>query len=101
MKQKRPAYLHHNKLSEEQRNLKNTAHYVFWILTLIASHTPDKRTVYLSYHRAISVAQQESNHITPARFYRAIYELIDMNVIMHTEFKYQYRLNPDYFTFIS
>ncbi|EEQ2597198.1 hypothetical protein ACI3WX_000486 [Escherichia coli] len=101
MKQKLPAYLHHNKLSEEQRNLKNPAHYVFWLLTLIPSHTPDKRTMYLSYHRAMSDAQQESNHITPARLYQAIDEMIDMNVIMCNEFKYQYRLNPDYFTFIS
>lgn len=42
MKQRLPAYLYQNKLSDEQRNLNNTAHYVFWLLTLIASYTPDK-----------------------------------------------------------
>lgn len=33
-------------------------------------------------------------HIIPARFYQAIDKLIDTNVIMRTEFEYQYRLNP-------
>ncbi|HHK4132788.1 TPA: hypothetical protein ACQTWV_004531 [Enterobacter roggenkampii] len=59
MKQRLPAYLYQNKLSDEQRNLNNTAHNVFWLLTLIASYTPDKNTVYLNFHRATSIAQQE------------------------------------------
>lgn len=53
---------------------------------------PDKSIVYLSFHRATSTAQQEGLHITPARFYQAIDELIDMKVIIPTKFKYRYRL---------
>ncbi|ECY1308850.1 hypothetical protein F6584_25800, partial [Salmonella enterica] len=45
MKKRLPAYLYQNKLSDEQRNLNNTAHNVFWLLTLIASYTLDKSTV--------------------------------------------------------
>lgn len=55
MKKRLPAYLYQNKLSDEQRNLNNTAHNVFWLLTLIASYTPDKSTVYLNFHRATSI----------------------------------------------
>ncbi|EAV6110762.1 hypothetical protein E8L66_22945, partial [Salmonella enterica] len=62
MKKRLPAYLYQNKLSDEQRNLKNTAHNAFWLLTLIASYTPDKSTVYLSFHRATSTTQQEEIH---------------------------------------
>ncbi|HBR1958504.1 TPA: hypothetical protein L9M45_005371 [Klebsiella quasipneumoniae subsp. quasipneumoniae] len=101
MKQRLPAYLYQNKLSDEQRNLNNTAHNVFWLLTLIASYTPDKNTVYLNFHRATSIAQQEEIQITPARFYRAIDELIDTNVIIPTEIKYQYRLNPLFFSYLK
>ncbi|MCT7057191.1 hypothetical protein, partial [Salmonella enterica] len=89
MKQRLPTYLHQNKSSDEKCNLNNTVHNVFWLLTLIASYTPDKNTVYLSFHRATSIAPQEDIHITPARFYQAIDKLIDINVIMRTEFKYQ------------
>lgn len=45
MKKRLPAYLYQNKLSDEQRNLNNTAHNVFLLLTLIASYTPDKSTL--------------------------------------------------------
>lgn len=94
MKQILPAYLHQNKLSDKKCNLNNIIYNVFWLPTLIASYTPDKSTVYLSFHRKTSIAQQENIHITPARFYQAIDKLIYTNVIMRTEFKYQYRLNP-------
>ncbi|EAA3463064.1 hypothetical protein DOA28_23990 [Salmonella enterica subsp. enterica] len=99
MKNRLPTYLYQNKLSDEQSNLNNTAHNAFWLLTLIASYTPDKSTVYLSFHRATSIAQHEEIHITPARFYQAIDKLIDTNIIMRTEFKYQYRLNLELFSF--
>lgn len=89
MKKRLPAYLYQYKLLDEQRNLNNTAHNAFWLLTLISSYTPDKSTVYLSFHRATSIAQQEEIHITPARFYQAIDKLINTNIIMRTEFKYQ------------
>lgn len=101
MKHNLPVYLHQNKLSDEQRDLNDTVHYVFWLLTLIASYTPDKSIFYLSFHRATSIAQQEGIHITPTRFYQAIDELIDTNVIIATEFKYQYRLNSEFFSFIQ
>ncbi|HHR4016936.1 TPA: hypothetical protein ACS5Z6_005130 [Salmonella enterica] len=100
MKQKRPVYLHQDTLSSEERNLNNDVHYVFWIFTLIASYTPDKSFVYLSFHRAQSVVQQEGVHLTPARFYRAVDKLAEENVIHRTEFKYQYRLNPEHFSFL-
>lgn len=101
MKQRLPAYLHQNKLSDEQRNLNNTVHNVFWLLTLIASYTSDKSTVYLSFHHATSITQQEEIHIAPALFYQTIDELIDTNVIIPTEFKYQYRLNPVFFSYLK
>ncbi|EFO7855677.1 hypothetical protein HMI78_001686 [Salmonella enterica] len=94
MKQRLPAHLHQNKSSDEKCNLNNIIYNVFWLLTLIASYTPDKSTVYLSFHRTTSIAQQKDIHITSARFYQSIDRLIDTNVIMRTEFKYQYRLNP-------
>lgn len=56
MKQRLPAYLHQNKSSDEKYNFNDTIHNVFWLLTLIASYTPDKNTVYLSLHRATSIA---------------------------------------------
>ncbi|EAM8425013.1 hypothetical protein JMA90_003250 [Salmonella enterica subsp. enterica serovar Schwarzengrund] len=99
MKQRLPAYLHQNKSSDEKYNFNDTIHNVFRLLTLIASYTPDKKTVYLSFHRAASIAQKKDIHITPVRFYKAIDKLIDINVIMRTEFKYQYRLNPEFFSF--
>lgn len=89
MKKRLPAYLYQYKLSDEQRNLNNTAHNAFWLLTLISSYSPDKSTVYLSFHRATSIAQLEEIHITPTRFYQAIDKLINTNIIMRTEFKYQ------------
>ncbi|EOF7608513.1 hypothetical protein ACV8SR_20790 [Citrobacter freundii] len=101
MKQRLPTYLYQNKLSDKQRDLNDTVHYVFWLLTLIASYTPDKSIVYLSFHRAMSITQQEGIPITPARFYQAIDKLIDMKVIMPTEFKYQFRLNPVFFSFLK
>ncbi len=101
MKQRLPTYLYQNKLSDKQRDLNDTVHYVFWLLTLIASYTPDKSIIYLSCHRATSIAQQEGIHITPARFYQAIVKLIDVKVIIPTEFKYQYRLNPVFFSFLK
>ncbi|EOI3579038.1 hypothetical protein ACMS05_000059 [Cronobacter turicensis] len=101
MKQRLPTYLYQNKLSDKQRDLNDTVHYVFWLLTLIALYTPDKSIVYLSFHRAMSITQQEGIPITPARFYQAIDKLIDMKVIMPTEFKYQYRLNPVFFSFLK
>jgi len=101
MKQRRPTYLYQNKLSDKQRDLNDTVHYIFWLLILIASYTPDKSIVYLSFHRAMSIAQQEGTHITPSRFYQAIDELIDTNVIITTEFKYQYRLNSDFFSYLK
>lgn len=97
MKQRLPTYLYQNKLSDKQRDLNDTVHYVFWLFTLIASYTPDKSIVYLSFHRAMSITQQEGIPITPARFYQAIDELIDKNVILATELKYQYRLNSEFF----
>ena len=101
MKQRLPTYLYQNKLSDKQRDLNDTVHYVFWLLTLIASYTPDKNIVYLSFHRATSIAQQEGTHITPSRFYQAIDELIDTNVIITTKFKYQHRLNSDFFSYLK
>ena len=59
MKQRLPTYLYQNKLSDKQRDLNDTVHYVFWLLTLIASYTPDKSIVYLSFHRAMSITQHE------------------------------------------
>lgn len=98
MKQRLPTYLYQNKLSDKQRELNDTVHYVFWLLTLIASYTPDKSIVYLSFHRAMSITQQGGIPITPARFYQAIDELIDKNVIVATKFKYHYRLNSEFFS---
>lgn len=98
MKQRLPTYLYQNKLSDKQRELNDTVHYVFWLLTLIASYTPDKSIVYLSFHRAMSITQQEGVPITPAWFYQAIDELIDKNVIVATKFKYHYRLNSEFFS---
>jgi len=86
MKQRLPTYLYQYKLSDKQRDLNDTVHYVFWLFTLIASYTSDKSIVYLSFHRAASITQQEGIHITTARFYQAIDELIDTNVIVATEF---------------
>ncbi|MEB5890303.1 hypothetical protein [Enterobacter roggenkampii] len=100
MKQKRPAYLHQDKLSSRERNLNNDVHNVFWIVTLIASYAPEKISVYLSFHRAQSVAQQKGVHLTPARFYRAVDKLAEENIIHRTEFKYRYRLNPEHFSFL-
>lgn len=101
MIQRLSTYLQKNKSSVESHNLNNTIHNVFWLLTLIASHTPDKSIVYLSFHRATSIAQQEGLHITPTRFYKAIDKLIYMKVIISTEFKYQHRLNPVFFSFLK
>jgi hypothetical protein len=101
MKRRLFTYLQKNKSSVESQNLNNTVHHVFWLLTLIASFTPDKSIVYLSFHRAISITQKEGIHITPARFYQAIEELIDMSIIIPTEFKYQYLLNPVFFSFLK
>lgn len=101
MKQRLPTYLYQNKLSDKQRDLNDIVHHVFWLLTFIASYTPDKSIVYLSFHRATSITQQEGIHITPARFYRAIGELIDMSVIIPIELKYQYLLNPVFFSFLK
>ncbi|MCX9059207.1 hypothetical protein NLN90_24815, partial [Citrobacter portucalensis] len=93
MKKRRSSSLQKNRSSVENRNMNNTIYNVFWLLTLIASHTPDKCIFYLSFHRATFIAQQEGIHITPARFYQAIDKLIDVKVIIPTEFKYKYRLN--------
>lgn len=68
MQQRLSTYLQKNKSSAESHNLYNTIHYVFWLLTLIASYTPDKSIVYLSFHRATSIAQQEGLLNTPAHF---------------------------------
>ena len=91
MKQRLPTYLYQHKLSNKQRDLNDTVHYGFWLRTLIAAYTPDKSIVYLSFHRAMSITQQEGIPIIPARFYQAIDKLIDMKIIMTTKFKYQYR----------
>lgn len=96
MKQRLPTYLYQYKLSGKQRDLNDTVHYVFGLFTLIASYTSDKSIVYLSFHRATSITQQEGIHITTARCYQAIDELIDTNVIVATEFKYHYRLKPEF-----
>ncbi|MGX5144358.1 hypothetical protein ACWKYK_03450 [Enterobacter hormaechei] len=84
---------------KESRTKKQLKHFTF-------SHTlprkkPGNRIIYLSFHRAKIVALKEGIHITPARFYRAINELIDANTIARTEFKYQYILNPAYFRFLK
>ncbi|EPJ7280033.1 hypothetical protein KY209_005409 [Raoultella ornithinolytica] len=101
MKQRLPTYLYQSKLSDKQRGLNDIVHYAFWLLALIASYAPDKSIVYLSFHHAMSITHQEGIPITPARFYQAIDKLIDMKVIMPTEFKYHYRLNPVFFSFLK
>lgn len=101
MKQRLPTYLYQSKLSDKQRGLNDIVHYAFWLLTLIASYAPDKSIVYLSFHHAMSITHQEGIPITPARFYQAIDKLIDMKVIMPTGFKYHYRLNPVFFSFLK
>ncbi|EFC9652269.1 hypothetical protein DJ485_12370 [Citrobacter freundii] len=102
MTQKRVStYFQNNQSSVENHNLNNTIHNVFWLLTLIASYTPDKSIVYLSFHRVTSISQQEGIHIIPTRFYQAIDKMIDTNIIIPTEFKYRYRLNPVFFSFIK
>lgn len=70
MKQRLPTYLYQNKLLDKQPDLNVTVHYVFWLLTLIASCIPDKSIVYLSFHRTTSITQQEGIHITPPDFIR-------------------------------
>lgn len=100
MKQRLPTYLYQNKLSDKQWDLNDIVHYVFWLFALIVSYTPDRNIICLSFHRATSIAQQEGINITPARFYRAVDKLAEQNVIHRTEFKYQYRLNPEHFSFL-
>ncbi|MCX8986087.1 hypothetical protein [Citrobacter portucalensis] len=68
MKQRLPAYRLQNTSSDEKCGLNDTVHNVFWLLTLIALHTPDKNIVYLSFYRTITIAQQEGIRITPTRF---------------------------------
>ena len=101
MQKRVSTYFQNNQSSVENHNLNNTIHNVFWLLTLIASYTPDKSIVYLSFHRATSISQQEGIHITPTRFYQAIDKMIDTNIIIPTEFKYRHRLNPVFFSFIK
>ena len=98
MQKRLSTYFQNNQSSVENHNLNNTIHNVFWLLTLIASYTPDKSIVYLIFHRVTPIAQQEGIHITPTQFYQAITELIDASVTIPTEFKYQHHLNPVFFS---
>lgn len=53
MKQKRSTFLQKNKSSVERLNMNNTIYNVFWLLTLTASHTPDRAfffPYFLSYY---------------------------------------------------
>lgn len=45
MQQRLSTNLQKNKSSVESHNLNNTIHNVFWLLTLIASYTPDKSII--------------------------------------------------------
>jgi len=99
MKQKRSTFLQKNKSSVERLNMNNTIYNVFWLLTLTASHTPDRAFFFPIFYRITYIAQQEWIHITPDCFYQTIDELIDMNIIKPTKFKYHHRLNPIFFSF--
>ncbi|WP_329601029.1 hypothetical protein R1C93_07090 [Citrobacter koseri] len=101
MEQKRPSYLLTDKHASAKRKQNEEIAKAFYLLTHIAAKKTGNRFIYLSFHRAKIVALKEGIHITPARFYRAINELIDANTIARTEFKYQYILNPAYFRFLK
>jgi len=45
MKQRFPINLYQNKLSDKKQDLNDIVQYVFWLLALIASYTPDKSIV--------------------------------------------------------
>ncbi len=49
MKQKRSTFLQKNKSSVERLNMNNTIYNVFWLLTLTASHTPDRAFFFLIF----------------------------------------------------
>ncbi len=101
MEQKFPVYLLTDKHASTKRKQKEETAKALYLLTHIAADQPGNRIIYLTFHRAKIVALKEGIHITPARFYRAIDELIDTKTIARTEFKYQYILNPVYFRFLK
>ncbi|MDK7639553.1 hypothetical protein QP563_15105 [Escherichia coli] len=101
MEKKLPACLLTSKHTSVKRKQNEETAKAFYLLTRIAANKPGDRIIYLSFHRAKIVALKEGIHITPARFYRAINELIDTNTIARAEFKYQYILNPVYFSFLK
>ncbi|EOA5094724.1 hypothetical protein ACH4AG_004119 [Citrobacter koseri] len=101
MEQKLPAYLLTDKHTSVKRKQNEETAKAFYLLTPIAANKPGNRIIYLNFHRAKIVALKAGIHITPARFYRAINELIDANKIARTEFKYQYIINPAYFKFLK
>ena len=94
MEQKFPSYLLTDKHASTKRKQNEETAKALYLLTHIAANQTGNRIIYLIFHRAKIVALKEGIYITPARFYRAIDELIDTKTIARTEFKYQCILNP-------
>lgn len=101
MEQKLPVYLLTDKHASAKRKQNEETAKAFYLLTHIAANKPGNHIIYLSFHRAKIVVLKEGTHITPAKFYRAIDDLIDTKTISRTQFKYQYILNPVYFRFLK
>jgi len=70
MKQKCSTFLQKNKSSVEKLNMNNTIYNVFWLLTLTASHTPD-RAFFSLFFIVLRILHSKNGYIShPAAFIR-------------------------------